>query len=215
MLFCITKRHECWHTVGDMCLIKCSIIIIVLLQHATCGRSSCVVCSYPLFSIHASILLNILILVKSIGLCFLCKKTFILILAIVVFTLHIVVTVTIYVCICIYIYIYINSDSYIYIYIISRRSITPQHIKYNSKSLDVVQYLYFGSKLPSSGTYNMECTFLTKAACCRNIEIVLHPTTLSYIYIHIVIFHIRMSLFESTLLSYICIYIIFRSYLHS
>ena len=25
------------------------------------------------------------------------------------------------------------------------------------------------------------CTFLTKAACCRNIEIVLHPTTLSYI----------------------------------
>ena len=23
------------------------------------------------------------------------------------------------------------------------------------------------------------CTFLTKAACCRNIEIVLHPTTLS------------------------------------
>ena len=25
------------------------------------------------------------------------------------------------------------------------------------------------------------CTFLTKAACCQNIEIVLHPTTLSYI----------------------------------
>ena len=25
------------------------------------------------------------------------------------------------------------------------------------------------------------CTFLTKEACCRNIEIVLYPTTLSYI----------------------------------
>ena len=40
-------------------------------------------------------------------------------------------------------------------YIISRISITPQHIKYNLKSLDVVQPLYFGSKLPSSGTYNI------------------------------------------------------------
>ena len=74
----------------------------------------------------------------------------------------------------------------LYIYIISRRSITPQHIKYFSKSLDVVQSLYFGSKLPSSGTYKylyVICTFLTKAACFRNIEIVLHPTTLSYVYI--------------------------------
>ena len=42
---------------------------------------------------------------------------------------------------------------FIYIHIISRRSITPQHIKYNSNSLDEVQSLYFGSKLPSSGTY--------------------------------------------------------------
>ena len=50
------------------------------------------------------------------------------------------------------IYIYIIY-AYIYIYIISRRSITPQHIKHSSKSLDVVQSLYFGSKLPSSGTY--------------------------------------------------------------
>ena len=41
---------------------------------------------------------------------------------------------------------------YIYIYI-SIRSITPRNIKYDSKSLDVVQYLYIGSKLPSSGTY--------------------------------------------------------------
>ena len=40
-----------------------------------------------------------------------------------------------------------------YIYIISRRSITPRHIKHNSMSLDVVQSLYFGSKLPSSGMY--------------------------------------------------------------
>ena len=29
--------------------------------------------------------------------------------------------------------------------------------------------------------YRFICTFLTKAACCRNIEIVLHPMTLSYI----------------------------------
>ena len=42
---------------------------------------------------------------------------------------------------------------YIHIYIISRRSITPHHIKYNSKPLDVFQSLYFGSKLPSSGIY--------------------------------------------------------------
>ena len=31
------------------------------------------------------------------------------------------------------------------------------------------------------------CTFLTKAACCRKIEIVLHPTILSHIYIYIYI----------------------------
>ena len=49
----------------------------------------------------------------------------------------------------VYTYLYI----YVCIYIISRRSITPQHIKYSSKSLDVVQSLYFSSKLPSSGTY--------------------------------------------------------------
>ena len=48
---------------------------------------------------------------------------------------------------------YTHNDTHIYIYIISRRSITPQHIKYKSKSLNVVQSLYFGSKLPSSGTY--------------------------------------------------------------
>ena len=29
--------------------------------------------------------------------------------------------------------------------------------------------------------------FMTKAACCRNMEIVLHPTTLSYIFIYIYI----------------------------
>ena len=52
-----------------------------------------------------------------------------------------------YVFICIYIYIYVSK------YVISRRSVTPQRTKYNSKSLDVEQSLYFGSKLPSSGTY--------------------------------------------------------------
>ena len=72
---------------------------------------------------------------------------------------------------------------------------------YNSKSLDVVQSLYFGSKQPSLKRTNkfildtiiikllllsnyllsFICTFLTKVACCRNIEIVLHPATLSYI----------------------------------
>ena len=41
----------------------------------------------------------------------------------------------------------------IYKYIISRRSITPQYIEYNSMSLDVVQSLHFESKQPSSGTY--------------------------------------------------------------
>ena len=32
--------------------------------------------------------------------------------------------------------------------------------------------------------YRFICTFVMKAACCRNIEIVLDPTTLSYIYIY-------------------------------
>ena len=54
--------------------------------------------------------------------------------------------------------------NYIYICVISRRSITPQHIKYSSKSLDVVQSLYFGSKLPSSvniyGTHTCVCVII-------------------------------------------------------
>ena len=50
----------------------------------------------------------------------------------------------------IYYHIYYICIIYI-LYIISIRSITPQHIKYNSKSLYVVQSQYFGSKLPSSG----------------------------------------------------------------
>ena len=37
---------------------------------------------------------------------------------------------------------------YIYIHVISKRCVTPQYIKYNSKALGVVQSLYFGSKLP-------------------------------------------------------------------
>ena len=48
---------------------------------------------------------------------------------------------------CMYIYIYIlthtHTPMYIYIYIISRRNITPQQIKNSSKSLDVVQSLFF------------------------------------------------------------------------
>ena len=44
-----------------------------------------------------------------------------------------------YVCIYIYVYVYICVYTYIYIY--------------SSKSLDVVQCLYFGTKLLSSGTY--------------------------------------------------------------
>ena len=56
-----------------------------------------------------------------------------------------------------------------YVYIISRRSITPQHIKYSSKSLDVVQSLYLYIYI--------------------YIEIVLHPTTLSYICIYIYVYH--------------------------
>ena len=77
-------------------------------------------------------------------------------------------------CVYIYIYIYIYISvtyiffDYLYIYIYI----------YNSKSLYVVQSLYFGSKLP---LFRFICTFLTKAACCGNIEIVLHTTTLSYI----------------------------------
>ena len=31
--------------------------------------------------------------------------------------------------------------------------------------------------------YRFICTFLTKADCCRNIEIVLHPTAMNYVYI--------------------------------
>ena len=58
---------------------------------------------------------------------------------------------------------------YIYIYILSRRSITPQHIKYDSMSLYVVQSLYFGSKLPSSGTYNSgHCIYSIGLKCFLN-----------------------------------------------
>ena len=42
---------------------------------------------------------------------------------------------------------------FIHIYLCIYNKVTEQHIQYNSKSLDVVQSLYFGSKLPSSGTY--------------------------------------------------------------
>ena len=70
------------------------------------------------------------------------------------------------------------THTYIYIYIVY----TSQHIKYESKPLDVAQSIYFGiSWLPQEHTNKAKillhlkrfiCTFLTKAACCRNIEIV-------------------------------------------
>ena len=44
------------------------------------------------------------------------------------------------------------------------------------------------------------CTFLTKAACCQNIEIVLHPTTLSYIYIHKTLNETAKDNFKNTLI---------------
>ena len=56
---------------------------------------------------------------------------------------------------------WIVINIYIYICVISR-SITPQHIKHSSKSLVVVQSLYFGSKLPSSGTYKLSDSYDAK-----------------------------------------------------
>ena len=41
------------------------------------------------------------------------------------------------------------------------------------------------TKITFFSPYIIHIDILTKAACCRNIEIVLHPTTLSYIYIYI------------------------------
>ena len=57
-----------------------------------------------------------------------------------------------------------------------------------SYSIECVQFLDVSVSVDNSGNittdlYRFICTFLTKAACCRNIESVLHPTTLSYIYI--------------------------------
>ena len=98
-----------------------------------------------------------------------------------------------------------HTHTYIYthIYIVSRRSITPQHIKYNSKSLDIAQSLYFGSKLPSSGTYYYhyyymyvpdEGSLLPKHGDCatsNDFELytyiyIYNNNTILYIYIYIV-----------------------------
>ena len=49
-----------------------------------------------------------------------------------------------------YHYIYMHTYIYMHIYIISKRSIIPQYIKYNSGAIGVIQSLYFGSKLLSS-----------------------------------------------------------------
>ena len=53
------------------------------------------------------------------------------------------------------------------------------------------------------------CAFLTKAACCRNIEIVLHPTILSYIYINIYMYFIICIIFVLYVYIYIYIYSVF------
>ena len=50
----------------------------------------------------------------------------------------------------------------------------------------LIIYIYIISLLKHHTTTRTNKAFLTKAACCRNIEIVLHPMTLSYIYILIV-----------------------------
>ena len=89
-----------------------------------------------------------------------------------------------HVCICVYIYTYMYVYTYIYTYI------------YIHTYIYIYIYIRF------------ICTFLTKAACCRNIEIVLHTTTLSiYIYIHIYICtHIYICI-------YICVYILRHIYI--
>ena len=43
------------------------------------------------------------------------------------------------------------------------------------------EYIYIYIHIYIYILFRFICTFLTKAACCRNIEIVLHTTTLSYI----------------------------------
>ena len=98
-----------------------------------------------------------------------------------------------------------HTHTHIYIYIISRRSITPQCIKHSSKSLDVVQSLYFGNKLPSTGTYKKsklyvpdEGSLLPKYRDCtisNYLEL--------YIYIHVHDLHI-----------WICIYIYIYVYIY-
>ena len=83
---------------------------------------------------------------------------------------------------------------YIYIYIISRRIITPQHIKYNSMSLDVVQSLYFGSLLPKCRDCAASLSYLTHL-------------TLSYIYIHVcVCIYIYVCTYVYMYI-YVCIYV--------
>ena len=85
----------------------------------------------------------------------------------------------IHICIFIYAYIYVCTHIYVYIHIISRRSTTPQHIKYNSKPLDVVQSLYFAASCLRQERKFCRIAFI--------VEIVLHPMALSYIYIYIYI----------------------------
>ena len=57
-----------------------------------------------------------------------------------------------------------TSIYYIYIYIISRSSITPQRIKYSSKSLDVFMYIYIYVYVFMYYVYNL---YISAASCLR------------------------------------------------
>ena len=56
------------------------------------------------------------------------------------------------------------------------------------------------------------CTFLTKATCCQNIEIVLHPTTLSYVICIYIIYIVYMHIIYVNI--YRCIYIYIYMYIY-
>ena len=73
-----------------------------------------------------------------------------------------------YVLFTMYIYIYI----YIYIWL--------KIVGCSTISISIIS-ISAASCLRQERTNNFICTFLTKAACCRNIEVVLHPTILSHI----------------------------------
>ena len=98
----------------------------------------------------------------------------------------------------IYIYIYISSlfihivlkdvnkimekkKIYIYIYIYMTQNRWMEYNLYISAASCLRQERTNKAKQIFDDLFRFICTFLTKAACCRNIEIVLHPTILSHI----------------------------------